>query len=300
MFSQYFGHYLLDQGYITREQLADALEYQKNTHIKFGVLAVDEGLLTPLQVDNIHQMQKQVDKRFGEIAVELGYLTEEQVESMLSAQKPNHLLLAQALVDKGYMTIEQFSNALNEYKELYRLSDEEFEAIKNGDIDTLVGTVLKEKNAEKVSTFRKYLSLFAKNMIRFIDTQVYLDVTPSKEIKESYWLVRQDIIGEQPLFTAIYADDEIFLSLASIYAEEELTQLDEYAQDSVSEFLNLNNGIYLVNMSNDGTELNMNPQSVYEKVKVEGDIYSFTVHTTKGRFQLLLSDKPETVQLKNS
>lgn len=287
MFSQFFGHYLLNNGLLTREQLADALEFQQSVHVKFGVIAVDEGFLTPVQVEKIHEMQKQVDKRFGEIAVELGYLTEEQVEAMLSVQKQNHLLLAQALVDREYMTIEQFSNALNQYKEHFSLSDEKFEAVKQGDIDAIINNLLNND-----TKFTKYLSLFAKNMIRFIDAQVYFTIAEKEELSSGNWLVRQDIIGEAPLFTAISANNEVFLHLASVYAEEELTEIDELAEASVSEFLNLHNGIYLVNMSNEGIELNMKPQSVSKDLHVESELFIIEVHTSKGSFQLALSDKP--------
>jgi CheY-specific phosphatase CheX len=300
MFSQYFGNYLLNQGLLTREQLTDALEYQSSVHVKFGVIAVDEGILTPEQVEKIHEMQKQVDKRFGEIAVDMEYLTDEQVEAMLSVQKQSHLLLAQALVDRDYMSIEQFSNALNTYKNSYSLSDEKFDAVKQGDIDVLVQQILEGKADTKIEKYGKYLSLFAKNMIRFIDDQVFLDVSEKNESTDGDWLVHQEIIGEAPLFTAISANEDVFLKLASVYAEEELSEVDELAQASVSEFLNLHNGIYLVNMSNEGIELKMNPQEVIQDASLKGDLLIVTVHTSKGDFKLALTDQPSKIKIEST
>ncbi|MGJ7911618.1 hypothetical protein [Neobacillus sp. LXY-1] len=293
MFSQYFGHYLLNCGLITREQLADALEYQQSVHVKFGVIAIDEGFMTPSQVEEVHEKQKQVDKRFGEIAVELGYLSNDQVESLISVQKQGHLFLAQSLVDRGYMNIEQFGQALDEYKRDNSLSDDQFEAIKSGNVETLVNSILsKEKD-----TYGEYLSLFAKNMIRFIDDQMYLEVAEQENTQQQNWLVYQEIVGNDPLFTAITANKDVFLYLASKYAEEELTEMDELAQASVSEFLNLHNGIYLVNKSNKGVELNMKPQKLKEKASVSGNTFVVTVQTTKGPFQLILSNQPEQVSI---
>lgn len=295
MFSQYFGHYLLNRELITREQLADALEFQKSVHVKFGVIAVDEGYMTPLQVEEVHEKQKQMDKRFGEIAVELGYLTNEQVDKLIASQKQGHLFLAQALVDRGYMTIEQFADALNDYKKENSLSDNQFEAIRNGSIELLVDNILDVKDIEKKTKYGQYLSLFAKSMIRFIDDQVYLEVATLEDKYPENWLVRQEILGKAPLFTAIDANEEVFLHIASIYAEEELMEVDELAKDAVSEFLNLHNGIYLVNMSNWGTELTMNPQKVMKNVTVSGDTFLVSVNTSKGSFQLILSDEPDNV-----
>ncbi|MFD2444795.1 hypothetical protein ACFSO7_12545 [Bacillus sp. CGMCC 1.16607] len=297
MFSQYFGHYLLNRELITREQLADALEFQASVHVKFGVIAVDEGNMTPLQVEEVHEKQKQVDKRFGEIAMELGYLTNEQVESLVSAQKQSHLFLAQALVDRGYMTIEQFGNALNDYKKENSLSDDQFEAIKGGSIEALVENIFNDKDSSQNVIFGKYLSLFAKNLIRFVDDAVYLEISGSKGDQGENWLVHQEIIGDSPLFTAMSTNEEVFLHIASKYAEEELTEVDELAKASVSEFLNLHNGIYLVNMSNWGVELNMKPQEVLENATVTGDSLLVTVHTSKGSFQLIMSNQPSSITI---
>ena len=295
MFSKYFGHYLLNRELLTREQLEDALEFQKSVHVKFGVMAVDEAYMTPLQVEEVHEKQKQVDKRFGEIAVELGYLTNEQVERLITNQKQGHLFLAQALVDRGYMTIEQFGAALKDYKDENSLSDDQFNAIRNGNIELLVEKILGENGEEHKLKFGQYLSLFAKNMIRFIDDQVFFETVVYDDLQPENWIVRQVIVGEAPLFTAIGSNKEVFLHVASVYAEEELTEVDELAEDAVSEFLNLHNGIYLVNMSNWGTELTMKPQEVVKNATVSGDVFLVTVNTSKGPFQLILSDKPENV-----
>lgn len=297
MFSQYFGHYLLNRELITREQLTDALQFQKSVHVKFGVIAVDEGYMTPSQVDEVHEKQKQMDKRFGEIAIELGYLTEEQVDSLISSQKQGHLFLAQALVDRGYMTIEQFGAALKDYKSEYSLSDDQFEAIRSGSIELLVETILGVKDSEKKAKYGEYLSLFAKNMIRFIDDQVYLEVALLEDVQQEELLVHQEIVGEAPLFTAIGANENVFLHIASVYAEEELTEVNDLAEDSVSEFLNLHNGIYLVNKSNSGTELTMHPQEVTKNATVAGEKFLVSVNTSKGSFQLILSDEPENISI---
>lgn len=295
MFSQYFGHYLLNHEYITRDQLADALEFQKSVHVKFGVIAVDEGFMTSSQVEAVHEKQKQVDKRFGELAMELGFLSNDQVESLVSKQKQQHLFLAQALVDRGYMTIEQFGTALNDYKNENSLSDDQFEEIKSGSIDAIIENTFVDD--EKKSTYGKYLTLFAKNLVRFIDDQVHVEVIDPATEQQGNWLVHQEIVGESPLFTAISANKEVFLRIASKYAEEELTEVDELAQASVSEFLNLTNGIYLVNMSNWGVELNMKPQAIEEDATVSGELFGVKVHTSFGSFQLLLSNQTTNISI---
>ncbi|WP_163102051.1 hypothetical protein [Peribacillus alkalitolerans] len=298
MFSQFFGHYLLNRQLITPDQLKEALHIQQSTHVKLGVLAVNEGLLTGTQVVEIHEKQKLVDQRFGEIAVVLGYLTDEQVEYLLSAQKHQHLQLAQALVDQSFISIEEFSSALDSYKKEYGLSEEKFDSIKNGDIETLVATLLPSSDQKQKGYFTSYLSLFVKNMVRFIDETVYVDIHPLNGKLEATHFVSQEIVGENSLFTAIGADQDVFLKLASIFAEEQLEEVDELATASVSEFLNLHNGIFLVNMSNEGTELEMKPQQHQQYVHVDliASGYYVQVLTSFGPFFMVLSDHPEEMK----
>lgn len=299
MFSQYFGHYLLNRDLITHEQLVDALEFQKSVHVKLGVIAVDKGFMTSDQVDEVHEKQKQVDKRFGEIAVELGYLTEAQVDELISHQKQGYLFLAQALVDRGYMTMEQFSNALNDYKKENSLSDEQFEAIQNGNVDTIIEYLL-TKTPDAKEKFENYVSLFAKNLIRFIDDQIYLEINEENKIADGNWVIYQSIDGDAPLFTAINANDDALLFLASKYAGEQLNVVDELAKDSVSEFLNLHNGIHLVNMSNNGIELSMNPQEIEQNPTLSGDLFVIDINISGNKFQLILSSKPQEVVIKHN
>lgn len=296
MFSQTFGHYLLNRNLITSEQLLNTLEAQKSVQVKFGVLAVDKGYMSPIQVETVHEKQKQVDKRFGEIAVELGYLTEEQVESLISEQKQGYLAFAQCLVDQNIMTIEQFSQALNDYKKDNQLSDEQLEAFKNENVEAFVQSLL-SYNPEAQEKYGDYISLFVKNCIRFIDKEIYLEIDENSAVDEDHWFVYQTIEGDAPLFTAIRANDASLLYLSSKYAEEPLTEVDELAKDAVKEFLNLHNGIHLVNMSNNGVELSLNPQHIVNSPKVSGDFLVIKITIANNQFQLLLSPNVNDVTI---
>lgn len=292
MFSQYFGHYLLNKGLIDTEQLKEALALQAETHVKLGVLSVNAGYMTPIQVEEVHEKQKQIDKRFGEIAIELGFLTKEQLEQLLTGQKQNHLILGQALVDLGVLNIDQFSTALNNYKKENSLSDAQFDAIKAGDIDTLVETIVDLGGSSSRDVFTNYLSLFAKNLIRFIDDQVRLEAKVVNGQYETDWLVTQLIKGSedggQTLSTGIGCDEETFIKFASIYAEETIDEIDELAKASVSEFLNQHNGIFLVNMSNRGVELDMEPQKIQENAVILANSVIVTAYLSFGAVDIVI------------
>jgi len=290
VFTQYFGQYLLNKRYLTLEQLHDGLENQKETRLKLGVLAVNAGYMSADEADKINEAQKKFDKRFGELAVDLGYLKEEQVEELLSSQKFEHLLLGQALVDKGYMTLQEFEKSINEYKKDYSISDKDFEAIQRDDVGELVNTFIKFEGSKNENILKDYLALFTRNIIRFIDTEAILSEVIKVEEYECKFTAKQKISGEVSLSTFIEAEEDSFIKFASKYAEEELNAVDEMVEASIGEFLNLQNGIFLVNMSNTGVDLEMTPQEVFSNIKVN-NVYKISVDLSFGKISILIAEE---------
>ena len=83
MYTQFFGNYLLANGYVTRDQLFSAMRQEADQHMKLGTLALHAGYMNAAQVDDVVIHQTHQDNRFGELAIQLGYLTEAQVEELL-------------------------------------------------------------------------------------------------------------------------------------------------------------------------------------------------------------------------
>lgn len=260
MFSQYFGNYLLTKDIITLEQLKDVMYVQRSVHIKIGILAVNSGLLTAAQVEEIHHLQTKMDKRFGEIAIDKGYINSEQLDSILSEQQNAHLMLGQALMDRGYMTLTEVETALNNYKRDYSLSDIQLKAIQNGDVDKIIETFISFKGIKEVKTYKEYIALFTRNIIRFIDEDVRIEEFDLGDRYSANYMMLQSVSGEINLLTGIDAKEVAFLGFASKYAGEAIKEIDELAIESFGEFLNLHNGIFTVNKSNEGTELELSPQ----------------------------------------
>ena len=288
MFSQYFGQYLLNENYLTTQQLKKAEEYQKSVRLKLGVLAINAGYMNAQQASKVHSMQAKLDKRFGEIAVDMEYLKEQQVEELLSSQRFGHLLLAQALIDKKYMSLEKFEEAIYEYKKKYNISESQFDKLQRDDVDEIIDIYVKLENEEYGTEINNYIALFMRNVIRFIDSQVYTnDIKKFKEFKTEC-AVSQRIKNSINLLTYISAKEDVFALIASRYAQEELLVVDEMAKDSVGEFLNLNNGLYLVGMSNIGIELDMEPQTEFS-LKTIYSSYVIPIELPFGTMDLIIS-----------
>lgn len=292
VFSHYFGSYLFNKNIITAEQLKEILALQNTVHVKIGVLAVNYGYMDTDQVKEVLELQKNKDNKFGEIAVELGYLTEKQVQSLLQIQQEGLLQLSHAIVESKILTLAQFEKMLARFKEDCQLTDRELEILKQGDINEIVRALIDFNTPSLNEILYKYTVLMVKNIIRLLDEKPYIkkEKLPTKYIAEC--LVFQEIKGKYRIFTGIAGSKDVFIRLASNYAHERLTDLDELAKDAIAEFFNVNNGVFLVNLSKQNIELNMNPQQFHERKNIKrSGTYIIPIYLKEGEIRLIISPK---------
>lgn len=281
MYTQFLGNYLLNKGYITSEQLTEALQYQKSVQLKLGVLAIHAGYMTSSQVEQVHIMQTHQNERFGELAVKAGFLTEEQVTQLLNSQKPDYLLLSQALVDKGYMTTSEFEKAMNEYQSEYEITESDLTDGQNEKLEQMIQNFYNLEGGQNAKLSAQYITLLFNNIIRFIGK----DFTPHEAVRLSIYptdqCVTQKITGAFSTETAVDMDEASMIAFASRYAGEEFTDNDEFVQASIEDFINLNNGLYVVNLSNESSiELSLEPPTFQTGVKLEENTEYFQLPIT--------------------
>lgn len=293
MFSQYFGQYLLNKQLLTAEQLTDAMALERLVRVKLGVLAINAGMMTAQQVEEVHELQRTKDKRFGELAIEKGYLTFSQLEDLLQIQGSRHLSLSQAIIDRGYMDLAQLEIVLERYKEESSLSSEQLQAIQTVNFDEASRAFLDFSAAGGMGeVYHDYVSLILRNIVRFLGDEPMLFPNVSLVEKGDGWVFTQSITGEMDLFTGFIMNDAVLLAVARCYSQEDLTEVDELARDSVAEFLNLANGIFCINASDKGLNLNLEPQ----KLVRDGDFkqikgYKVPIQMSAGKFDLIIGCK---------
>lgn len=260
MFIQFFGNFLLNEGYLTTDQLMDALKSMKESRPKFGVLAMNAGYLTGQQVEQLHQKQMFENKRMGDLAVEMGYITQQQVEELLSKQPVAYLMLGQCLVDKGYISNVQFSDAINDYKKMYSLSEKDLQKNQTDKLEKLMKELYLNDDLETREEYVKYISLLFSNIIRFIgDDFIPLEV-PQMADSSRCNCAYQDIIGDISFRSHLEGEGSTLLQFAARYAGDDFEEADEYVTASAEDFLNLINGLFTVNMSNENSiELKLLP-----------------------------------------
>ncbi len=293
MFSVFFGQYLLNQGAIDRETLSKLLDISKKTRVKLGVLAINSGLMTVDNVNKVSQLQQQTDMKFGEIAISEGLLTDPELDILLSVQDSEHLKLSQTLIDQGAMSLEEVEKYLSSYKSEFSLSDEAFEELREGKARTIIDTYLNFNQDSFSDLYKEYITLFYKNVVRFVDSTIHIDHVEVIESRQYDYIIKQDIIGPKRIYTGFGASSDVLIKIASEYADEAFHSLDDYALDALGEFLNLNNGLYLVNLSDYGVDLSLDIQSIQKNHLIKSNkVYSIPFYTHFGRFDLLISLNP--------
>lgn len=283
MLSQYFAQYLLNNRILTADQVREVLEEEHEHRVKLGVLAINKGFMTAAQVEFVHQLQVRFDKRFGEVAVNEGLLTDEQLELLLTTQENGNLNFGQAIVDKKLMTLEELEKALASYNHNNKLAI-------NRAINQIEITKVDFSESEGVKElYGEYVDLFLRALVRFMDTSGV--VLPKKTpIKGSKWIISQKMIGMIDLTAGLLLPEQVLIEMAKRFSGEEIQSVDELAIDSVSEFLNVTNGIFIVNMSNRRIDIDLEPQKHGKDIDPTGAKQAIVpINTNFGEIHLVLA-----------
>lgn len=293
MSNQYLGSYLLNYDLISRDTLNQLLQDQRKTHIMLGVLAINNGLMTAKQITEINALQKQVDKRFGELAIEKGYLQPADVDLLLSQQKSTSVELVQLLLDCNVYTLEK----LEEIMTGYRAYTSTFSVSDHSEMDESILYISKlltlqcaEKNLSYGPHFSEYAALMLKSLIRFIDHSISIDGTQSAVISTSTHSVLQEIVGDFSMKSYLSMDEATYLKFASKYGQMTINTLGELADAAVTEFLNQINGLYTIQVSNQGQSIHLKPPKTVDQGQLNDPLnyLTLTFITEFGHVNLLI------------
>ena len=291
MYTQFFGNYLLSKGCLTSEQLFAAMQKQASAHMRLGTLAIHSGFMTAAEVDQVVAQQSRQDKKFGELAIQMGFLTDDQVIQLLKSQSPDFLLLGQVLVDDGLLTNADLETLISDYRSQNELTDLDMTHDSHDNVSRILDNFFITSETPLTHNGRMYLELLFNDFIRFIGE----DFTPlsSKEYKEFpiSHCIRQDIQGEYEIRTYINMDEKTAIEFASRYAGEQFLAYDEYVQASLEDFLNVHNGLFVVNVSNDSSvELTISAPETLEgpSLTFEHRTYQFPMMYSFGTVDFLL------------
>ncbi|HEX3018286.1 MAG TPA: glycosyltransferase family 2 protein [Caproicibacter sp.] len=108
------GDILAGQGYLPTDKLAEFL--CEDRFARLGELLIQEGQLTKDQLESALEFQRKHGGRLGNICVHLGYLTENGLEAVLQKHSQKKGKLGEILLHDGVITQEQLDKAIEMQK----------------------------------------------------------------------------------------------------------------------------------------------------------------------------------------
>lgn len=292
MYTQFFGSYLLQNNAITKEQLMSAIAKLSDNRIKIGTIALTKGLMTASEIDECLFVQTRENKRFGEIAIERGYLSEEQVKDLLDEQVSDYVLLGQILVEDGCFSNSNLERLMFDYQQENELYDLDLDAENSEKVRTLIDRFFITAEIPSNHRISMYMELLFNSLIRFIGD----DFTPCPPMVLTEYpvsfAISQDITGKSTYTTTIDLDRNSAVEFAGRYANDFFDNFNEYVMASIEDFINLHNGLFVVNISNsESDELILSPPHIVEEelLPSKGTILLIPVLYPFGKVNLLVS-----------
>ena len=251
MFNQFFGNYLFSNGYVTKEQLLPALARQSKALIHVSTLALYAGYMSAPEIEHVIDLKNEEGKKFSEIAIKYGYLTQHQVMELLNMQAPDFLILGQILINDGVFTYEEFENILTDYRSQSEFLDFELNEENQNDFHRLVEDFSIVSEAAIPDFGKSYLELLFSNFARHIGDD--FSTLPPNLCTEfaAECCVSQLVKGHFEVNTYFHMDEATALAFAERYSGDSYNEVDEYVIASIEDLLNLQNGLFIVNASND-------------------------------------------------
>lgn len=272
---KFFGHYLLDEGKISKEQLTDAIEYQSEKNLSLGKLAVREKLISDVDAQKINDKQRTLDKRFGEVAIGLNLLEDSQILQLLEIQKKEKIFFGEILVLKKFMTDDEVKIELSRF--------EEQQHIEVVELDTKI------KNIDKDGALNYSISILQKLYSRIVHDHIKLISVNVHDTTRSGIISLQKMRGDVHLDFAIQAEDSVSLAVSSKFMKMEFVEIEEMVYDIMSEFVNVVLGNIAVKLSSEGKKVDLTPPITINQENFNyADYYCFDFVTTQGNLTLCL------------
>ncbi len=247
MKSNNLAQYFLNEGVMSLEQIEPLLPKMREKEIQLPVVALRRRMVAPGVLDEIGSVSTET---FTRVALEKGFLTRPQIEELSHETGGESLHFAQYLLDEGILNfteLDVYFQARENMKEL--------------PVHYAIRTLCGEQLELESAFYSDFMEIFMDSLMDFLRAPAVISLEPVSEKVFSTELAThaasQCMNGDVSIVTGILAENDKFLELASRYSEEDLTEIDEIAIDSIQEFLNVVNGIYSIQLAERGIEVDL-------------------------------------------
>mgnify|MGYP000847168268 FL=1 len=230
----YFAQHLLNTGEITPGELPSLLADSTAVEPELAILAMQDGLLTGAQAAELADSGAD----FADAAQEKKMLTAGQIAALKKSVPEESARFAEALFRQGRYDYRRLGELLSAGR---AAADPVREAVVRMGADLLPG---------EVERYSDFVAIFLRSVIRFMDTPAVIsNRAPNLSGDARTYAVSQRLTGDLVLVTGLLAKENMFVEMAKRYSHEEIHTVDEMAIDSLGEFLNVVNGLFIVDMA---------------------------------------------------
>ena len=122
------------------------------------------------------------------------------------------------------------------------------------DHNELMSDILNRSNYQTLSSelsdfIKEYIQKLILDLLTYVSEEISVGEI---ELVESYYTnkeLSQEITGVPAAYSALDADEAVLIAFAKAYAKMDITEYDVLAKESLLDFLNLHNGLFVVQLS---------------------------------------------------
>lgn len=277
MGNRYFSQYLLNAGILDAGNISDVMPKSAHAVPQLHILAMQQHLLSESQVEELSTADDVV-----KTLEEAKMLSDAQIESLKNTVPGRDARVAQTLLDEHIADLKTIERCFREY------DNDELHPIK----DAVKKIVSKYEEMNPVADiYGEYTEMFVGALQRFMDTDAVVLTEATDLDFAGTRIVSQSMGGQLSVAVAVLAKNQMFLEMARRYSGEDLTELDELAEDSLAEFINVLNGLYIVNLS--GRDLDMDldmPRGGQDVGPTASNMIAMRIVTDFGSFVIYLAE----------
>ena len=139
--------------------------------------------------------------------------------------------------------------------------------------------------------YGKYAEMFVGALQRFMDTDAVVLTEPAEPVFEDSLIVSQSMGGAISVSAAILTNEDSFLEMANRYSGERFENIDELAEDSLTEFVNVINGLFIVEQSGPDMDMDLDtPRIGRNSCPMASSLVAMRIATDFGSFVLYLAE----------
>ena len=277
MGNRYFSQYLLNAGVLDAGNISDVMPKSAHAVPQLHILAMQQHLLSESQVEELSTADDVV-----KTLEEAKMLSDAQIESLKNTVPGRDARVAQTLLDEHIADLKTIERCFREY------DNDEIHPIKDA-VKKIVSKYEEMNPVEDI--YGEYTEMFVGALQRFMDTDAVVLTEATDLDFAGTRIVSQSMGGQLSVAVAVLAKNQMFLEMARRYSGEDLTELDELAEDSLAEFINVLNGLYIVNLS--GRDLDMDldmPRGGQDVGPTASNMIAMRIVTDFGSFVIYLAE----------